>query len=314
MSLNLRHVRYFLAAARARQISRAAIDLNVSQSAVTAAIQQLEARLCAQLFERRFDGVQLTLIGERFCRDAERIISAVDDALQIKGNDAVVPKGKVSIGVTYTVCGYFFVPILQRLQRAHPEVTIQLREFDRCILERELATGGLDLAVMLTSNLANRDDLVHSTLLRSPRRLWTSATWFPPHDDRCVSLADVASLPYIALTVDEALETAMKYWQQTTFRPNVIFSTTSVEAVRTMVAGGMGISILSDLVYRPWSLEGQRVACREIIDPIPSMDVGVVWCPRFGISPAAAAVVEFLVRTARSDESPRGPIVREMVS
>ena len=57
-----------------------------------------------------------------------------------------------------------------------------------------------------------------------------------------------------------AEKSALRYWDRTPYRPNVIFRTLSVEGVRSMVAAGMGITILSDMVYRPWSLEGQRIA------------------------------------------------------
>ena len=44
-----------------------------------------------------------------------------------------------------------------------------------------------------------------------------------------------------------------------------------------MVAAGMGVTILSDMVYRPWSLEGQRIETRHVIGDIPTMDVGLAW-------------------------------------
>jgi DNA-binding transcriptional LysR family regulator len=52
MTLSIKQVRYFIAAADAGQVSQAAIELNVSQSAVTAAIKQLEEDLSVRLFDR----------------------------------------------------------------------------------------------------------------------------------------------------------------------------------------------------------------------------------------------------------------------
>ncbi|EPN66140.1 LysR family transcriptional regulator, partial [Pseudomonas syringae pv. actinidiae ICMP 19096] len=63
-----------------------------------------------------------------------------------------------------------------------------------------------------------------------------------------VSLADVAREPYILLTVDEAEQSAMRYWELAGQHPNVRVRTSSVEAVRSMVANGSGVAILSDLV------------------------------------------------------------------
>ena len=79
------------------------------------------------------------------------------------------------------------------------------------------------------------------------------------------------------LTVDEAEQSALRYWKATQYRPNVIFKTSSVEAVRSMVATGMGVTILSDMVYRPWSLEGQHVEVKTVAGQVHSMDVGLIW-------------------------------------
>ena len=135
---------------------------------------------------------------------------------------------------------------------------LELSELPRFGIETALFSGGLDLAVMLTSNLGHTDDLESETLFRSRRRLWL------PSDHRLlaapeISLRDVAEQPYVMLTVDEASRTAGRYWDPHGLTPKVVFSTSSVEAVRSMVAAGMGVTILSDMVYRPWSVEGQRI-------------------------------------------------------
>ena len=81
-----------------------------------------------------------------------------------------------------------------------------------------------------------------------------------------------------------AERSAMRYWQSTPHVPNVIFRTLSVEAVRSMVATGMGITILSDMVYRPWSLEGHRIDLKtlEVIGQIDAgkQPDGLAWAVR----------------------------------
>ena len=69
----------------------------------------------------------------------------------------------------------------------------------------------------------------------------------------------------------------MKYWSTTSYQPKVKLRTASVEAVRSMVANGQGVTILSDMVYRPWSLEGKRIGTASTTLEIPSMDVGLAW-------------------------------------
>ena len=64
-----------------------------------------------------------------------------------------------------------------------------------------------------------------------------------------------------------------------------------------MVANGGGVTILSDMVYRPWSLEGQRIETRDVDDVVPSMDVGLAWRRDAELSPPARAFHEFLSLT-----------------
>lgn len=64
-----------------------------------------------------------------------------------------------------------------------------------------------------------------------------------------------------------------------------------------MVANGMGVTILSDMVYRPWSLEGQRIETRLVTEPIPSMDVGLAWARNAELSGATRAFRDFMSLT-----------------
>jgi len=78
------------------------------------------------------------------------------------------------------------------------------------------------------------------------------------------------------IAVDEADKIADNYWEKNNLSPNLIFKTNSIEAVRSMVANGNGVAILADLVYRPWSLESRKVELLNIIEDVPSIDVGIV--------------------------------------
>lgn len=293
MSLTIRQLRYFIAAAETGQISHAAMELNISQSAVTAGIQGLEASLGVRLLVRNAQGVSVTPQGARFLSRAKAIIAAVEEASRSPLGEETEAKGRLRVGLTYTVAGYFMARHYAAFRRIYPGIALELSEEPRAAIENALLTGGLDLAVMLTSNLANAQDLASETLFRSRRRLWL------PSDHRLlgaaeISLHDVAREPYVMLTVDEASRTAGRYWDQHGLTPKVVFSTSSVEAVRSMVAAGMGLTILSDMVYRPWSLEGQRIEQRQTVEPVPSMDVGLTWPNDRPLSAAAQVFRAFL--------------------
>jgi len=293
MEPTLRQFRYFIAVANAGQISRAAMDINVSQSAVTAAVQALEEMIGAPLFERHSGGVTLTYEGNLFLDHARHIVANVEEAVQLPRRIRENVSGSINMAVSYTVAGYFLPPHLARFSRGFPNVRIHMTEADRSAIEEGLIAGTFDLAMLLTSNIINQEDLSHDTLFRSRRRLWVDAHHRFLEQSR-VSLQDIATEPYIMLTVDEASNTAQRYWNRTPHSPNTVFRTASVEAVRSMVANGMGVAILSDMVYRPWSLEGRRVDVIPVADPVPTMDAGFAWSNSATLNDAARAFIEFM--------------------
>ena len=66
MALSLKQIRYFIATAEAGQVSQAAVNLSISQSAITTAIRDLEETVGTQLFERTPHGMDLTSAGRQF--------------------------------------------------------------------------------------------------------------------------------------------------------------------------------------------------------------------------------------------------------
>jgi DNA-binding transcriptional LysR family regulator len=296
MALSFRQIRYFLATADAGKLSLAAANLNVSQSAITSAIKSLEGEPEARLFERHSNGVSLTYEGHQFLQHAQNIVAAVSEATRAPRRSGSDVTGEIRAGVTYTVAGYFLPPILARFQRVFPGVSFQMHEIPREQIERGIAGGSLDIGVILVSNLQNQEDLDSEVLIRSRRRLWLCADHHLMARD-AVSLAEVAEEPYVMLTVDEANHTAMRYWAPTPHRPRTIFETSSVEAVRSMVATGMGVTVLSDMVYRPWSLDGQRIEVRSVAGEVPTMDVGLAWRRGAQMSAATRAFYEYMSLT-----------------
>ena len=274
MTFSIRQLKYFTAAAELGRISQAAVQLNISQSAVTTAIRELEQTLDQSLFERHAHGVELTSVGRRFLSHAYTVLGAVDDALRMPSQDASV-EGVLTVAATYTVLGYFLPHHLQRFAMRHPRIEVRLHELPREAIEEGLTSGKVDMGVLLTSNVVNRE-IATETFFASERRLWLPAK-HPLLDRPEVTLADVAAEPYIMLTVDEAAHTAMRYWSLTPDQPSVRLRTSSVEAVRSMVANGLGVTILSDMVYRPWSLEGRRIETINLREAVPTMNVGLGW-------------------------------------
>jgi DNA-binding transcriptional LysR family regulator len=299
MAISLRQIRYFIAATESGSVTRAALELGISQSALTGSVKALERDLGARLFTRHGKGVRTTFEGAQFLQHARSVMAAVLDATQSVRQAPTGLKGKFTLAATYTVAGYFLAAPLTRFRRLFPAIQVQLREMHRLEIERRLVDGSVDLGMILISNLANKAHIDTDLMIQSRRRLWLSSN-HPLLGARRVSLRDVAPEPYIMLRIDEADDTALKYWKRHKLRPKIVFRTSSVEAVRSMVANGQGVAILSDMVYRPWSLEGGRIEARSLNQAIPSMDVGLAWKRGAEINRAAQAFRDFCHATYNS--------------
>ncbi|MGR9346784.1 LysR family transcriptional regulator [Rhizobium leguminosarum] len=276
MAFTLRQVQYFVAVAEQGSVTRAGQNLSISQSSVTEALKELETDLGVELFERHPRGLTITHNGHQFLRHATKILASVSDARTSFSGQQSALSGTLNIGVTSLVAGYVLSDLLARYRRACPGIEVSAIEDNGGYLEHLLVGGELDVAVMVISNLRDRMALQAEILETSPYRLWLPMG-HPLVSADIISVADIAREPLIMLTVDEIEENTGKLLSALGARPHVAFRTRSVEAVRSLVATGAGVALLPDLVYRPWSLEGDRIESRDVSGSLPVVQVGMVW-------------------------------------
>jgi DNA-binding transcriptional LysR family regulator len=276
MAFTLRQLQFFVAAAEAGSVTGAARALSISQSSITEAIRALEDDLGVLLFDRQARGLLITHKGSAFLRHARTILADVASARAAFRDEAESPPGRLSLGVTSLVAGYVLSDILSRYRRAHPRVELNVTEDNGDYLQHLLIGGELDVAVLLTSSVKDRMALNVETLVVSPYRLWLPLG-HPLADQESIAFEDMAGQPLIQLMVDEIEESTRRLTAALPVKPQVAFRTRSVEAVRSLVATGAGLAILPSLVYRPWSLEGDRIEIRDVSGDLPSVQVGLAW-------------------------------------
>ena len=275
MAFTLRQVRYFVATAENGTVSGAARALSISQSAVTEALKDLEQDLGVALFERHARGLTITHEGHRFLRHATRILSSVADARSaFSGRGGRT--GRLALGVSPLVAGYGLSDRLARYRRASPEVAVTITEESIAYLEHLLIGGELDLAIMALNEHKGFDALQSEVVDVSPYHLWLPIGHHLGSRDSITPDA-VAREPLIDLSVDDVSETGYALLARQGARPNVAFRTGSVEAVRALVGTGAGVAVLPDLVYRPWSLDGDRIERRDVSGTLPVMRITVAW-------------------------------------
>ncbi len=300
MQITLRQIRYFLAAAETGQFSAAADQVHVTQTAITSAIKELESIVGVDLFERHHaSGVSLTSDGQRFMQHALAITSAVNGAMSSPG---VVPKqvkGRVDLLLTPTMFAYYAVPALARFKAAQPHIELTVTECSRIELEERVATGKSDIGMIWLNSLENITELDAIGLIRSRRQLWLCAD-HPLLKRRQISLNDVAELPYAVNDHDETLRNTLRFWQEAGLQPNLVYKAASIEAVRSLVAYGMAVTILGDVAYRPFSREGLRIYTRPLQEGLPPIEIGLAWQRGRELPPAVAAFRDFMEMTHRN--------------
>jgi DNA-binding transcriptional LysR family regulator len=290
MPFTLRQLHYFVAVAEHGTISHAAQSLSISQSAVTEAVRDLEADLGVQLFDRHARGLAITQRGHAFLRHARAILAEVQGARRALATSRATLSGRLQLGVTALMAGYVISDLLSRYRRANPDVTVTAIEDSGEYLEHLLIGGELDVAVMVIPPRRSHSALQTEILDVSPFRLWLPAGHRLAAQES-ITLAEVTAEPLIMLNIDEMEEEAVNLLSALGARPQVAFRTRSVEAVRSLVATGAGVALLPDLVYRPWSLEGDRIESRDVSGALPVVRVGIVW--RKG-APLSAAAHDFI--------------------
>lgn len=293
MSYTLQQLRHFAAVAETGSVSRAAEKCHISQPSLSASLKNLSDGLGSSLFTRQRTGVTLTAEGERFLKHTRTILQDVERANMDMSQQPASIAGTVKIGVTETISGYMVPAMLVESRRLFPNLTVSFVEDERPGIQRALLAREIDFALVLVSNMPHIDEIAITTLLHSARKLWIAVD-HPLREQSTISLKDVATYDYFLLDKDEHVQTTLRYWAGYGLAPNVAMTTKSPEAIRSMVANGLGVTILSDLTYREWSHEGGRIVRRTLTDAIPAMELGFAFRRDEALAPAAHHIVEML--------------------
>ena len=300
--LTLKQFRYFLAVSETASVAATARMINIAQSALTKSIQDLEESLGVRLFDRSSRGMVLTQEGYRFQASARKVIAAVAEAGQFARGRVDPLTGNLTIGVTSLVAGYYLADLFARFRRSHPSVTISVVEESPEFLEHLLINGELDLAAMVSNALGDPQALVVEVLTSSPNRVWMASGHVLVERPE-LTLAECAAYPQIVLEADRVEGVLNAVWSRHGFHPQVLMRTSSLEAVRSLVGIGAGITVLPDFLYRPWTLDADHIEVRTLRDAVPSIEVGLVWRRGSRIRPVVTEFIELAREQSRSNRN-----------
>ncbi len=243
MNFTLKQLRYVEATGRLGSISKAAAELNISQSSITAAIGALESQTGFDLFVRTpAKGISVTPAGA----DTLRLIRGFiiqsrhfETEMMSVGGDA---SGSIRVSCYATAAPSFLPPILKNFKSTNSNTSITLLEGNIEATLAYLTNGEADLA--FSYDLIDVS-LHHFTPLFGAPPYALLAADDPLAQGKSVCLNDLADRPMVMLDLPHTKAYFYSMFEESGLHPNVIHSTRSAEIVRALVAGGHGFSLLN---------------------------------------------------------------------
>jgi DNA-binding transcriptional LysR family regulator len=164
MAMELRHLRYFIAVAEEKHVTRAAERLGIQQPPLSQLIKAIERELDVQLFHRKPRWVELTDAGRALLDDARAILDRLDHAIEGTRRSARGEQGRISLGIASTAHFHPFVPgVIRAFRESFPLVSLTLEEGATSELIERLRNEEVDVAFIRTP-FANTAGLVFNPL------------------------------------------------------------------------------------------------------------------------------------------------------
>jgi len=240
--LSLRHLRYFVVLSRALQYRRAARQLGISQPSLSLQIAALEEIVGTSLVERRRNGLILTAAGRDIAAKAERILADCDLLVNASATRHDTLTGTLRLGSSPTIGPYILPLVLKRLHETYPEFKLIIRDGPSRDLLDDLAAGKHDL--ILTQAPILRDDICFHPMFREPLHLVVPRD-HPLADAGTVHRRELEQEQLLSLNPAYSLRQQVETLAQSVgARMRDDIDGTSLDAIRQMVALGMGVTLM----------------------------------------------------------------------
>ncbi len=262
--MDLKQLSYFVRVAELGSFTRASIEMDVAQPALSRQVRLLELELRQTLLVRNGRGAVPTEAGRLLLEHGRGILHQVerarDDLGRLRGGLA----GRVAVGLPSSVARVLTVPLTRAFREALPDARLSISEGLSGGLQEGLAAGRLDIVVLYNAQPARDLDL--TPLLEEDLVLVRAR---PPglHEDPPpgpIPLSEVARLPLVIPTRPNAIRMHVEaQMADIGCRPNVVLEIDGVTAILDLVADGAGCAILSRNAllhsYRPSAYTAQQI-------------------------------------------------------
>jgi DNA-binding transcriptional LysR family regulator len=251
--MELRHLRYFIAVAEERHVTRAAERLGMQQPPLSQQIRALERELDVQLFRRLPRGVELTDAGSALLADARAILSHIDHAFATTRRTARGEQGQVAVGFTSSAPFHPFVPrVIRAYREAFPLVALTLEEGGTTELIDDLRNERIDAAFIRTA-IADPEGLVVGTLLREAMVLALPRGHGLARREGALPLKALAGETFIVYRRRNGpglYDAILSACNAAGFSPRVGQEAPRIVSTLNLVAAGLGISLVPESLQR----------------------------------------------------------------
>jgi len=244
--MELRHLRYFVAAAEAENVSRAAAKLHVSQPALSRQIHDLEEELGFSLFKRSAKAVRLTEAGQTFLTEARAVLQRADEAVNRARVIANTGRSELHVGYAPLPTVRILPPTLRAFQARMPKVRVRLHDLSTEEMVAGVREGKLQLAFLVRPNRRMLRGLHFEELARdvmclalSPSHAWARL--------RSVTLEQAAREPLSVLSrkdYPEYLEYLEALFAPLKAKPKIAEEHDSSASLIAAVESGAGVAIV----------------------------------------------------------------------
>lgn len=252
--MELRQLNYVIQIAKEKNFSRAADKLHIAQPSLSQQLSKLEQELGVMLFRRTTNSVELTQAGQVFVDKSQAILDAVEQLKQEMDDMAQMRRGRLVVG-TLPITGSHVLPlVLPAFGAQYPQIEVVLVEDTTAKLEALTASGGTDLSLLSLP-------LIDSSLSWEPymeEEIWLAVPPRHPLASRNepVDIRELAHEPFIGLKRGQGFrQITVELCEQSGFTPQIVFESSNIETVQSLVAGGMGIAFVPQMLTRHKSAE-----------------------------------------------------------
>ena len=290
--MELRQFEYFQMASRLRNITRAAERLRVSQPNITVAIKKLEAELGIQLFDRSQKQLALTPEGAVFLNRIELALRNIQDAVLEVNDYKQLQKGTIKIGIPPMMGAYLFPKIFSSFQKKYSHLDIYLHEEGSMSIREQLERDELDFGIIIISGASHNLQLLPMTTSQIVACVPENS---PLAAKERLTKDNIAAANVIMLKEGSFLrQTIFGKLKEQSITPNIVLESNQVVTIKGLVASGVGISFLLDMVLE----DAPGVKAIPLEEPL-FVDVGLAWKKDRYISKAAQSFIDFCRDTLR---------------